>query len=198
MPDMPYMRNGAALVIVLFFGSCTGVLRAQSTNGSIAGRVTDPSKAVIIDAKVAAISVDTNVHYEGATNSSGEYYLTNLPPRSYRIEIEKTGFQKLIKPDVILHVQDALEINFEMAVGEVADCVTVEAGAPAATAISRAEFHDAFANQHAPTTPGSFLEHGRIIDWIFTRGPVRAGQPQVHRSVSASDHYPLSINLAIV
>jgi len=43
-----------------------------------------------------------------------------------------------------------------------------------------------------------FLEHGRIIDWIFTRGPVRAGQPQVHRSVSASDHYPLSMNLAFV
>jgi hypothetical protein len=55
-------------------------------------------------------------------------------------------------------------------------------GTSAATAISRAEFHDAFANQHAPTTPGSFLEHGRIIDWIFARGPVRAGQPQVHRS----------------
>ena len=68
----------------------------------------------------------------------------------------------------------------------------------AATAIGRGQFRDAFANQHAPTTPGSFLEHGRIIDWIFTRGPIRAGQPQVHRSVSASDHYPLSINLAIV
>ena len=69
---------------------------------------------------------------------------------------------------------------------------------PAATAISQGQFLDAFANQHAPTTPGSLLEHGRIIDWIFARGPIRAGQPQVHRSVSASDHYPMSINLAIV
>jgi len=68
---------------------------------------------------------------------------------------------------------------------------------PAATSISRARFQDAFANQHVPTTPGSFLEHGRIIDWIFTRGRVRVTQPQVHRSVSASDHYPLSISLAI-
>lgn len=69
---------------------------------------------------------------------------------------------------------------------------------PAATAISQGQFRDAFANQHAPTTPGSLLEHGRIIDWIFARGPIRADQPQVHRSVSASDHYPMSINLAIV
>jgi endonuclease/exonuclease/phosphatase family metal-dependent hydrolase len=69
---------------------------------------------------------------------------------------------------------------------------------PAAGAITRVQFQDAFANHHEPTTPGSFLEHGRIIDWIFTRGRVRSIEPLVHRSVSASDHYPLSIELAIV
>jgi len=68
----------------------------------------------------------------------------------------------------------------------------------ASRAISRAQFQDAFANEHAPTTPGSFLERGRTIDWIFTRGPVRVGQPNVHRSVSASDHYPLSMYMAFV
>jgi endonuclease/exonuclease/phosphatase family metal-dependent hydrolase len=68
----------------------------------------------------------------------------------------------------------------------------------AAGAITRALFQDAFANHHEPTTPGSFLEHGRIIDWIFTRGRVRGIKPRVHRSVSASDHYPLSINVAFV
>jgi endonuclease/exonuclease/phosphatase family metal-dependent hydrolase len=69
---------------------------------------------------------------------------------------------------------------------------------PAAGAITRAQFQDAFANRHEPTTPGSFLEHGRIIDWIFTRGRVRVSQSQVHRSVSASDHYPLSVTVAFV
>src|SRR4029077_492325 len=44
--------------------------------------------------------------------------------------IEKPGFKKLIKPDVILHVQDALEIDFEMTLGAASDTVTVEAGAP--------------------------------------------------------------------
>jgi hypothetical protein len=68
---------------------------------------------------------------------------------------------------------------------------------PAATAIHRAQFHDAFANQHAPTTPHSFLEQGRIIDWLFMGGPIRASQAEVHRSVSTSDHYPLSICLAL-
>ncbi len=69
---------------------------------------------------------------------------------------------------------------------------------PAAGAITRAQFQDTFANHHEPTTPGSFLEHGRIIDWILARGRVRSIEPLVHRSVSASDHYPLSINVAFV
>ena len=123
------MRRPAALLI-LFFSSATGVLRAQSTNASVTGRVTDPSKAVIVDAKVAAINAGTNVRYEGATSASGEYYLTNLPPGIYRIEIEKTGFQKLIRPDMTLHVQDAPAIDFEMTLGSASETIIVETGAP--------------------------------------------------------------------
>jgi hypothetical protein len=115
----------AACLLLVF--SSSG-LCAQSTNASLTGRVSDPSKAAIADAKIAATSSATNFRYEAATNTSGEYYLPNLSPGSYRIEIEKPGFKKLIKPDVILHVQDALEINFEMTVGDVTENITVEAG----------------------------------------------------------------------
>src|SRR5262245_25069983 len=120
-------RVASALLLVASF-AC--ILRAQSTNASLTGRVTDPSKALIVDAKVAAISAGTNVRYETTTNGSGEYYLANLPPSTYRIEIEKSGFKKLIKPDVLLHVQDALEINFEMTLGAPSETITVESGAP--------------------------------------------------------------------
>jgi len=117
-------------VLLLFLSSFSPVLRAQSTNASITGRVTDPSKALIVGAKVAAISAGTNFRYETATNGSGEYYLTNLPPGDYRIEIEKTGFKKLIKPDVTLHVQDSIELNFELTLGSTSESITVEAGTP--------------------------------------------------------------------
>ena len=50
--------------------------------------------------------VDTNARYETTTNTSCDYSLASLPPGPYRLEIEKPGFKKLIKPDVILHVQD--------------------------------------------------------------------------------------------
>ncbi|HUL01659.1 MAG TPA: TonB-dependent receptor [Gemmatimonadales bacterium] len=107
-----------------------GLLHAQSTNGSMTGRVVDPFQAAIADAKVAAVSAGTNARHEVATSGSGRYALQNLAPGTYRIEVEKPGFKKLIKADVVLHVQDALSIDFEMPLGQMADSVTVESGAP--------------------------------------------------------------------
>ena len=122
------MRRVAALVFILLTSST--LILAQSTNASLAGRITDPVNALIVDAKVAAISAGTNIRYESTTNGSGEYHLANLPPASYRLEIQKSGFKKLIKPDVVLHVQDALRIDLQMTLGDVSETVTVESGAP--------------------------------------------------------------------
>jgi hypothetical protein len=123
------MRRAPAVLVLLFLGVSTSV-RAQSTSASVTGRVTDPSHAVISGAKISAVNKGTNFRYEAATNNSGEYYLPNLPPGSYSLEIEKAGFKKLIRPDVSLHVQDALTIDFEMPVGPTSDSITVRAGAP--------------------------------------------------------------------
>jgi endonuclease/exonuclease/phosphatase family metal-dependent hydrolase len=66
----------------------------------------------------------------------------------------------------------------------------------AATAIKRAQFRSAFPEQQVRTTaPNSVFDRGRVIDWVFTRGSLRAVRPQVNSSVSASDHYPLSLKL---
>src|SRR5713226_5356172 len=117
----------AACLLLVFPSS---VLRAQSPNASLSGRITDPAKAFISDAKITAINTAKNFRHETKTNNSGEYYLTNLPPGVYQIEIGKTGFKKLIKPDVILHVQDAIEVNFELTLGSASETVIVHTGAP--------------------------------------------------------------------
>jgi endonuclease/exonuclease/phosphatase family metal-dependent hydrolase len=65
----------------------------------------------------------------------------------------------------------------------------------AAGAIKQARFQSAFSGQ--ATTPGSLFERGRPIDWIFTRGPVRGECCRVHTSITASDHYPLSVQLEL-
>jgi len=122
------VRRVAALVFILLTSFTPGV--AQSTNASLSGRITDPANALIVDAKVAAISADTNVRYEDVTNGSGEYHLANLPPNSYRVEIQKPGFKKVVKPDVVLHVQDALRIDLQMMLGDVSETVIVESGGP--------------------------------------------------------------------
>jgi hypothetical protein len=123
------MARGVAAAVLLL--ACwIPALRGQSTNASLSGHVTDPSKARIAGATVRAISAGTNFSYEAATNGSGDYYLSNLPPDIYRVEVEKSGFKKLIKPDVVLHVQDALNLDFEMKVGSVSESVAVEGGAP--------------------------------------------------------------------
>ena len=90
--EISLMRRAPVLAVLLLL-SVTSVLRAQSTNASLAGRITDPQKALIVDAKVVVINAGTNLQYETTTNSSGEYYLANLSPNLYRIEIEKTGFK---------------------------------------------------------------------------------------------------------
>src|SRR6185369_13059562 len=125
----PSMGRVPALTFFLLASSIP-ILGAQSTSASLTGRITDPSRALVPDAKVTAISANTNVHYETTANGTGAYHLTNLPPGIYNIEIEKSGFKKTLKPDVVLHVQDILEINFEMAIGVVSETITVEAGTP--------------------------------------------------------------------
>ena len=123
------MHRVHALVLILVIATAP-LLCGQSTNASLTGRITDPSKALIPHAMVCAINTSTNVRYESNSNDEGVYHLASLPPGTYRMEVSKPLFKTLTKPDVTLHVQDVLEINFEMPVGAVTETVAVEAGAP--------------------------------------------------------------------
>ena len=116
---------------------------------------------------------------------------------TYNLHLESKGDDQLRCSQLEEALDDAKRYDWNTPILLTGDFnLDVSQGA-SSRAISRAQFQDALANQHAPTTPGSLLERGRTIDWIFTRGPVRADQPHVHRSVPTSDHYPLSIDLAI-
>lgn len=128
----------------------------------------------------------------GDANIAGKTIVT------YNAHLESRGDDQLRCSQLEEVLEDSKRHTSNTAVLLTGDFNMDVSQAPAAGAITRAQFQDAFANHHEPTTPGSFLEHGRIIDWIFTRGRVRSIELLVHRSVSASDHYPLSINVAFV
>src|SRR5258708_12334228 len=82
-------------------------LNAQSTNASLTGRITDSSKGVVPNALVVAFNTGTRIHYETVTNATGSYYVTDLPPSTYRIELQKSGFKSLIKSHPLLHSHDS-------------------------------------------------------------------------------------------
>jgi hypothetical protein len=58
------------------------------------------------------------------------YVVPNLPPGTYRLQVSEIGFKTIIKPDIVVHVQDALAINFTLPIGAASEIVTVQAGAP--------------------------------------------------------------------
>jgi endonuclease/exonuclease/phosphatase family metal-dependent hydrolase len=63
--------------------------------------------------------------------------------------------------------------------------------------IRRANFHRAVTDQHVPTTPPrSPFDRGQVVDWVVTRGSIKTVSLEVNSSVSASDHYPLSLKVA--
>lgn len=103
---------------------------AQSPNGNINGLVSDSSNAAVSDAEILAVNDLTGVQYGTKTNGEGIYVLASLPPGPYRLQVSKIGFKTIIKPDVILNLQDALSINFTLPVGAVFEIMTVAGGAP--------------------------------------------------------------------
>src|SRR5262249_42165969 len=121
-------RSLPALVLIVLWLS--SALRAQSSNASLSGRVTDGSGGVVPDATVTAIATATNGRRATTTNDSGAYSLPNLAPGPYRIEVEKEGFKKIVHPDVILHVQDGVDMDVALEIGSRAETLTVMAGAP--------------------------------------------------------------------
>src|SRR5215510_7693410 len=117
------MTNGVpALVLAL--------LLLAGPTATLTGRVTDPSGGVINGVKVEATNVETNVVFSGETNDEGLYNISNLPPGTYRVVVQKFAFRTVVKPDVELHVQDVIALNFSMELGSMTQSITVEAGAP--------------------------------------------------------------------
>jgi len=100
------------------------------STATLTGRVSDSNAAAIVGVKVDANNIDTNVTFSTVTNDEGMFVIPNLLPGRYRIFVHKDGFQTIVKPDVVLHVQDIISLSFSMQLGSITQSVTVEGGAP--------------------------------------------------------------------
>jgi endonuclease/exonuclease/phosphatase family metal-dependent hydrolase len=66
----------------------------------------------------------------------------------------------------------------------------------AALLIQRSGFRNVLGRSGFSTRPArSLFDSPRSIDWALVSGPIEATQAQVHGTVNASDHYPISFTL---
>ena len=103
---------------------------AQTTTGSIVGKVTDPTGGVVPNAAVTVTNVDTGISTKTATDSSGNYAVTPLPVGNYSVTVEATGFKKSVNSGITLNVQDRIGVNVTLEVGQVSETVEVTGAAP--------------------------------------------------------------------
>jgi hypothetical protein len=109
---------------------------AQVDQGSLVGRITDQSGAVVSGAAVRATNTLTNVTADTVTNDSGYYQFPLLPVGKYTVTVEKAGFRRSTSEELDLHAGTQPKIDMALQLGAVADSVTVTSDAPLINATS--------------------------------------------------------------
>lgn len=112
--------------VVMFFGlfAATG-LNAQTSQGRILGTVTDPSGAVVSNAKVTITNTATGVSRSLETNSVGEYAAPSLDPGNYTVTVEAAGFKQAESNPVLLEVSRDVRVDLKLQPGAVTEKVEV-------------------------------------------------------------------------
>ena len=118
------------LILFLFCIGFAVSAGAQVSGGSFTGRVTDPSGAVVPNAKVVVQNTATGVATTIATNSAGVYSAPALNPGTYEITVAAPGFVTSVRAGLTLTVGAQESINFALQVGSVQKTVTVTGAAP--------------------------------------------------------------------
>jgi len=106
----------------------TGVFaRAQSSStGEIRGTVTDPSGAVVPNAAVSVLNLNTGVKKTFTSNRDGIYDTVSTPNGQYTVTIAAAGFEQLVLGPITLDV-GTITLNGQLAVGSDQQRVIVSA-----------------------------------------------------------------------
>src|SRR5437899_5718750 len=104
---------------------------AQTTSGSIVGKVTDPTGGVVAAAAVSVININSSIDTKSSSDGSGNFVVTPLPVGSYTVTVEAPGFKKWSSSGITLNVQDRIGLNVVLEVGQVTETVEVVGAAPA-------------------------------------------------------------------
>ncbi len=106
-------------------------LTAQTAGqGTISGTVTDSTGAVIPGAKVIATNAATNVATERIASSAGLFTIAPLPPGTYSVSVEASGFRTLKQDNLAVNALGVLTYNPVLSIGQATETVEVSAAPP--------------------------------------------------------------------
>jgi hypothetical protein len=120
---------GNLLLLSLIILCAVARSEAQQTTASIRGKVIDASGAIVRNASITAVQVDTDFCRTAPSDSLGNLILVELPVGSYRLEAEAKDFRKFEQERITLHVNPTASLTVQLAVGTTTQTVEVNANA---------------------------------------------------------------------
>ena len=130
---MRFLRVGLMLMVTVL---AAVFLPAQTSQGRIAGRVTDVSGAVVPNATVTVLNTQTGVKRVLQTNSAGDYVAPTLSPGVYSVSASAPTFKTLERKDIRLEVATNIQIDFELKAGQISEVMEVSGEQPLVDTIS--------------------------------------------------------------
>jgi len=116
--------------IVFFALLSAGFAVAQTPSATLVGRITDGSHAGVPGANIQVRNVNTNESRTALSQFDGEYTVSNLPPGTYEVIVDKTGFRRLHESNLELQVEQTARLDAQLQVGATSETVEVKADVP--------------------------------------------------------------------
>ncbi len=86
---------------------------------TISGKVTDQTGAIIVGATVTATLTATGLERTVTTDGNGRYRIIELPPGTYSVKTEYTGFGVQTKTDLVTLSGQSVNLDFSLVPGDV-------------------------------------------------------------------------------
>jgi hypothetical protein len=106
------------------------ILPGQDSRGTIAGRINDAQEAGIPGARVVITNIETGVVLRLTTNDKGSYAAPLLIPGKYTVAAERDGFKRAARNDITLSVNDDLQVDLRLEIGNASESITITESAP--------------------------------------------------------------------
>src|ERR1700758_4631508 len=158
----------AVLVCVFLAASAFG--QATISFAQLSGTVLDTSGRAVVGASVTARDVGTNQTYKSSSNSSGFYFVPNLPPGQYDLSVENSGFAKYVHTGISLSVGQTATIDVTLKVASAQEVVTVTSEAPPVepTKTEISQVIDTVQIQELPTNGRRFVDFALLTPGVAT------------------------------